>query len=332
MSLEMHLIFLVLVWLLFEVSEIEEHSSTHNQSLIFSSGTSGEVASEVISSRQHSLSASWASLLKGGNNFTRGRLDIEINSFTAFKRTLAMHTDLETTGFNDIFQVVVLVIKFIDNVEASPDILDLSNVLILAIFDVVNHHFRSVEAVESTLAWSVNIQEWFVVKLFSVIFKIDLDLERLAIRGHTLLGTEAGFFLGLEEFLSLLFTILAQWENIVGVVLITTSEGFSKIELLLDEDTVSGGESFVTLLWLLDWGSHLLRRILRRVLGRVLGRVLSRRVLLRRILLRRILLGRVLLRRILLGRVLLRRISTLLRVTRTELNSDSGLLRLLHFS
>jgi len=236
-----------------------------------------------------------------------------------------MHTDLETTGFNDIFQGVVLVIKFIDNVEASPDILDLSNVLILAIFDVVNHHFRSVEAVESALAWSVNIQEWFVVEFFSVVFKIDLDLERLAIRGHTLLGTEAGFFLGLEEFLSLLFTILAQGENVIGVVLVTTSEGFSKIELLLDEDTVSGGESLITLLWLLDWGSHLLRRILRRVsLWWVLG------VLLRRIL-GRVLLGRVLLGRILLGRVLLRRISTLLRVARTELNSDS--LRLgLHFS
>jgi len=49
-DLEMHGVVLVLVWFLFEVSEIEEHSSAHNQSLIFSGGTGGEVASEVISS------------------------------------------------------------------------------------------------------------------------------------------------------------------------------------------------------------------------------------------------------------------------------------------
>jgi len=77
--------------------------------------------------------------------------------------------------------------------------------------------------------------------------KIDLDLERSAISSHTLLGTEAGFFLGLEEFLSLLFTILAQWEDIIGVVLVTTSEGLSKVELLLDEDTISSSKSVETL-------------------------------------------------------------------------------------
>jgi len=78
--------------------------------------------------------------------------------------------------------------------------------------------------------------------------KVDLDLERSAISSQTLLGTEAGFFLGLEELLSLLFTILAQWEDVIGVVLITTGEGFHKVELLLDEDTISSSESVETLL------------------------------------------------------------------------------------
>jgi hypothetical protein len=219
----------------------------------------------------------------------------------------------------------------VDDVETSPWVLDLSDEFALAIFNEGNSHFRSVEAVVSALAWSVEQQEWFVVEFFTVITKVDLDLEGSAVTTHALLGTEAGFFLGLEEFLSLLFTILAQWENVIGVVLITTSEGFSKIELLLDEDTISGGESFVTLLWLLDWG-HLLRRITSWWVSWVLLRWVLGRILSRRVLLRRILLGRVLLGRILLGRHLLRGISTLLRIARTELDSDGGLLRLLHFS
>jgi hypothetical protein len=152
-----------------------------------------------------------------------------------------------------------------------------------------------------------------------------------------LLGTETRFFFSLEEFFSLLFTILAQWENLVLVILVTTSEGFSKIELLLDEDTISGAKSFITFLWFFDrrgslillgrilLGRVLLGRVLlgRILLGRVLlGRILLRRILLRRILLRRILLGWVLLGWVLLRRVLLRRV-LLLTKTRTELDLDS---------
>jgi hypothetical protein len=163
--------------------------------------------------------------------------------------------------------------------------------------------------------------------------KVDLEGEGLAVRGHALLGTETGFFLSLEEALSLLFTVLAQWEDVVGVVLVTTSEGFSKIEFLLDEDTISGFESFVTLLWLLDWDKLELLLLLRRVstLGELLRRVSSLGILLRRILLRRILLGRILLGRILLGRVLLGWVLLLLRVT-TELDLDSLGLSGLHYS
>jgi len=108
--------------------------------------------------------------------------------------------------------------------------------------------------------------------------------------------------------------------------LVTSSEGFSKIELLLDEDTISGSESFPALLWLLNRGNLVL---LRGILGRVLRRILTRRVLLRRILLGRILLRRILLRRILLRRILLGRV--LLGIAATELDLDSlglGLLRL----
>jgi len=66
-----------------------------------------------------------------------------------------------------------------------------------------------------------------------------------------LLGTETGFFLALKDFLALLVTILAQREDVVGVVLFTSRESFEEFELLLDEDTTSGFESFETFLSLL---------------------------------------------------------------------------------
>jgi len=93
--------------------------------------------------------------LKSGDDFTRRSLDVEVNSFTALKRALAMHTDLEAATINDVFQVVVLVIDFVDDVEAGPWVSDLTNVLVLAILNISNGHFRSVAAVESALAWSV---------------------------------------------------------------------------------------------------------------------------------------------------------------------------------
>jgi hypothetical protein len=322
------LMVLVVVWFLFEVSEIKEHNSTHDQSLVFLSSIGREVASEVISFREHSLSTSWASLLKSGQDFTRRRLDVEIDSLTALKRTLTVHTDLHAAAFNDVLQVVVLVVDLIDDVAACPRVLDLSDVLVLAIFDIRDEHFGSVQAGISALAWSVNEQEWFVVEFFIVVLEVDLDLERLAVRGEALLGAEAGFFLGLEELLSLLFTILAQWEDIVGVVLVTTGEGLHKVELLLDEDTISSSKSVETLLELgssgLGWLSILLRRILR---GILLRRILLRRVLLGILLLGRVLLGRVLLRRILLWGILLGRVLLLLwGIAASELNSDVWLL------
>jgi hypothetical protein len=261
------------VWFLFEISEIKEQGSAHKQSLIFLSSIGREVHSEVISIRKHGLSATRASLLESGDDFTRRSLDVEVNSLTALKGTLAVHTDLEAATITNELQVVILVIDFIDNIETSPWVLDLSDVLIFTIFNIGDSHFRSVEAVASALAWSVNEQEWFIVEFFIIILEVDLDLERLAIRSHTLLSTEAGFFLGLEELLSLLFTVLAQWEDIVGVVLVTAGEGFHKVELLLDEDTISSSKSVEALLELL-FGGHLLRLsiLLRRILRGILLR------------------------------------------------------------
>jgi len=116
--------------------------------------------------------------------------------------------------------------------------------------------------------------------------------------------------------------------------LVTTSEGFSKIELLLDEDTVSGVESFETLLGLLDWGD-LIGTWWEACWGISSGGIASWGIslwgiLLGRVLLGRILLGRILLRRILLGRVLLGWVSLLLGIA-TELDLDSLGLRL-HYS
>jgi hypothetical protein len=132
-------------------------------------------------------------------------------------------------------------------------------------------------------------------------------LERSAFSAHALLGEAAGFFLTLEELLSLLVSVLAHGEDVVGVSLFTASHSFEDIDLLLDEDTVSLRKSVKTLLLnLLGLLRRILRRILRRVLlwGILLGRVST--------LLRGISLRRVLLRRVLLRRVLLRRITALL--------------------
>jgi len=76
-------------------------------------------------------------------------------------------------------------------------------------------------------------------------------LERSAVTAHALLGAETGFFLCLEELLAFLFTILAQWEDVVSVVLFTSGEGFEEFELLLDEDTTSFSKSIETFLGLL---------------------------------------------------------------------------------
>jgi len=325
--------------LLFEVSEIKEQGSAHKESLVFLSGVGGEVHSEVISTGESSLSTARASLLEGGDDFTGGSLDVEVNSLTAFKRTLAVETDLEAAGLNDVLQVVVLVKDLVDDVEAGPWVSDLTNVLVLSILNPSDGHFGSVEAVASAFAWSVEQQEGLVVEFFTLVFEVDLHLERSAVTAHALLGAETGLFLALEELLSLLFTVLAQWEDVVSVILFTTREHFSKVELLLNEDTVSLSKSVETLLELLfgrslngvwagvSWG-ELLRRISSRwvLLRRVSSRwVLLRWVLLGRILLGWVLLGWVLLRWVALGRVLLRGIAAL------ELDLDSGLLRLLHY-
>jgi hypothetical protein len=323
---------LVFVWLLFEVSEIKEQGSAHKQSLVFLGSVGGEVNSEVIRVRHHSLSTARASLLEGGDDFTRRSLDVEIDSLTALKRALAVHTDLEAASINDVFQVVVLVIDFVDDVEAGPWVSDLANVLTLSIFNPSNGHFGSVEAVASALARSVEQQERFVVEFLTVVFEVDLELERSAVTAHALLGAETGFFLALEELLAFLFTILAQWEHIVGVVLFTTREHFHKVELLLDEDTASFSKSVETLLCLLFRGG--LRRVASWWVSILLWWVASWWVLLGWVLLWGILLWGILLGWVLLGRVLLRRITTLLRRIASraaELDLDSGLLSWLHY-
>jgi len=143
------------VWFLFEVSEIKEQGSAHKESLVFLGGIGGEGHSEVIRVGEHGLSTTRASLLEGGDDFTRGSLDVEINGLTALKRALAMHTNLEAASINEELQVVILVVDLVDDVEAGPWVSDLTNVLILSILNPGDGHFRSVEAVASAFAWSV---------------------------------------------------------------------------------------------------------------------------------------------------------------------------------
>jgi len=66
-----------------------------------------------------------------------------------------VHGDLATAGFDLVLHVVVLVVDFVKDVEALITILDLSDVFVLSVFDHSDSHFRSVEAVASALAWSV---------------------------------------------------------------------------------------------------------------------------------------------------------------------------------
>jgi hypothetical protein len=147
--------------------------------------------------------------LDGGDDFTRGSLDVEIDGFASIAWELAVETELEATGFDLVLQVVILVVDFVDDVAACPWVSDLSDVLTLAVFNIGDGQFRSVTAEESALAWSVEHQERFVIEGFTVVFEVNLELERSAVTSHALLGEAAGLFLGLEELLALLVTILA---------------------------------------------------------------------------------------------------------------------------
>jgi len=86
-----------------------------------------------------------------------------------------MHTDLHAAAINDVFQVVILVIDFIDNVAACPRVFNLANIHIFAIFNISHSHFGSVQTGVCAFAWSVKEQEWLIVEFFSLILKINLQ-------------------------------------------------------------------------------------------------------------------------------------------------------------
>jgi len=93
--------------------------------------------------------------LDGGDDFTRGSLDVEINGFAGIARELEVETELEATGFDLVLQVVILVVDFVDNVAASPWVSDLADVLVLSVFNKGDGHFGSVAAHVGALARSV---------------------------------------------------------------------------------------------------------------------------------------------------------------------------------
>jgi hypothetical protein len=243
---------------LFEVSEVQEQDSAHDQSLIFFGAAGREMDREVISITDHSLQATRRLLLDTSNNITRRDLKFEINDLTALEGSLAVHTALAAASVNLVFNVVVLVVDVQNNVAACEGVSNLSEVFVLAIFDVGNGDFGSITAVEGTGAGSVNQEERLVVEFLAVVFETDLELEWSAFTTQALSGAAARLFLALEELLSFLITIFADWVNIVGVFTFTASYHFSQFQLLLDEDTVSGIESIETL-FLLFGGSVLLR-------------------------------------------------------------------------
>jgi hypothetical protein len=216
---------------------------------------------------------------------------------------------LQAASFDVVFKYVVGIEDIKLNIAACPWVNDLSEISVLSVFNAADLDFRSVAAVESALAGSVDIKEVFVIEFFIIVFKLNLNNKRSAVTGHTLSSTESRFFLSLEQTGTLLFTILTQRIDFKLTTSFTARHSFHQVENLLDEDAISF-ESLPTLL-LNGRLLHLLRRVLSRVLlRRILGRVLLRRHLLRRILSRVLLRGhllRILLRRHLLNRVLLRR-------------------------
>jgi hypothetical protein len=169
-----------------------------------------------------------------------------------------VHTDLAAATIDLVLGVVVLIIDVQDDIAASEGVNDLSEILGLAILNVGNGDLRSVEAVASALARSIDEQEGFVVELFGIVDEIDLELEWSAFSAHELSSTATGLLLALEELLAFLLTVLADGEDVVGVLTFTAGHDLSELHLLLDEDTVSAVESVETLL-LLVWALSLLR-------------------------------------------------------------------------
>jgi len=218
---------ILVLLLFFEVSEIQEQDSAHDQSLVFLGAGSREVNSEVISITDHGLHATSTLLLDAGNGITRGDLKIEIDDLTAFERSLAVHTDLAAATVDLVLNVLVLVADIQNNVTASEGVSNLAEILTLTIFNQSNRDFGSVTTVEGTGAWSVDQEERFGIEFFIIIFKSNLELEGSALTAQELSRTAAGLFLALEELLSLLVTILGDGVNIVSVFTFTASQDFS---------------------------------------------------------------------------------------------------------
>jgi len=129
--------------------------------------------------------------LDTGNDITRGDLKLEVDLFTAFEGTFAVHTDLAAATFDVVSQVVVFIIDFVDDIAACPRVSDLSDVFVLSVFNVGNGDFGSVTAVAGTFAWSVNEEERFVIEFLIIIVEVDLQLEWSAFTAEALSSTEA---------------------------------------------------------------------------------------------------------------------------------------------
>jgi len=107
-----------------------------------------------------------------------------------------METELAAAGFNLVLKDVLIVENIKYDIAASPWVNDLSDIDILSILNTVNSDFRSVEAKERTFARSVDQEEWFIIKFFRIIMKLDFHDERSTVSRHALLFATAGFFLG----------------------------------------------------------------------------------------------------------------------------------------
>jgi len=147
----------LLAWIFFEVSEIEENDGTHEEGLVFLGGRSREGHSEVIRITKHRLEATLTLLGQMSNIVTASALDFEVDGLAWLAWGLAVHTDLAAASVDLVSEFIVFIITVDLEIHAVEGILDLAEVVASSVLNPRNINFGSIEAVASTLARSFDL-------------------------------------------------------------------------------------------------------------------------------------------------------------------------------
>jgi len=153
-----------------EESEIEEQDGAHHQSLVFLGGIGGERNGEVIGITDHLGKAALRSLLEGGEDFTSGALDVEVDGLATLTGGLAMHTELAAVTDDLVLNVIVLVVDVKGVIAASPGVSDFTQIGVGTVFSDVDGDFGSVQAQDSASAFSFDGQEGSAIDSLVLVF------------------------------------------------------------------------------------------------------------------------------------------------------------------